>query len=266
MRINRYIISGMALVIPFIIMALFADFIAPYSPTAMVGPPNHPPSAKYIMGTDNLGRDVFSRIVFGSRIILMVVFSAIALSGLVGTLLGLVSGYVGSRVDRVLSFIMDSIYAFPSLILAITLSVALGPSPLNAAVAIAVVYVPTYFRMIRGQVLSIKNEPFIEVARALGLPPMRILGGHILPHLTQTFMVVFSMNSADAVLTEAALSFLGLTVQPPTPDWGFDLYKGMGFVLNGAWWLLAFPGISITLLAMSFALLSEGVSAMYGGG
>ena len=155
---------------------------------------------------------------------------------------------------------MDAIYSFPSLVLAIALAVALGPSLMNAAIAIAVVYIPTYFRMVRGQVLSVKSEQFIEEAKVLGLPTGRILLRHILPHLIPTIMVVFSLNAADAVLTEAALSFLGLSVQFPTPDWGYDLYLGRGFLLSGYWWLVFFPGLMITLLAVGFALIGEGLS------
>ncbi|MEM4762456.1 MAG: ABC transporter permease [Desulfurococcaceae archaeon] len=259
---NRYVLTGLIIILIFVFMAVFADFIAPYSPVEYVGSPLQPPSREYIMGTDNLGRDIFSRIVYGSRIMLTIVAIAVAISGAVGTILGLISGYIGGILDRLLSFTMDSIYAFPSLILAISLSVALGPSPINAAIAIALVYIPTYFRMIRGQVLSIKNETYIEIARALGLPSTRIVLRHILPHVTKTLMVVFSMNSADAILTEAALSFMGLTVQPPTPDWGFDLYKGRGFVLAGMWWIMLFPGLCIILLAVGFALISEGISTL----
>jgi len=259
---NKYILSGLIIVLLFVFMAILADIISPYSPVEAVGLPLQPPSRLYLMGTDNLGRDVFSRIIYGSRIMLMIVAIAVAMSGAIGTVLGLISGYLGGLLDRILSFIMDSIYAFPSLVLAIALSVALGPSPINAAIAIAVVYVPTYFRMVRGQVLSIKSETYIEMAKALGIPSTRIVLKHILPHVTRTLMVVFSMNSADAILTEAALSFMGLTVQPPTPDWGFDLYKGRGFVLAGMWWIMLFPGLSITLLAVGFALISEGVSTL----
>jgi peptide/nickel transport system permease protein len=261
---NPYIAAGLAIIAVFLAFAALAEYIAPYSPVDSVAPPLQPPSPEHPMGTDNLGRDVFSRIVYGSRIVLAIVAMSIAFSGVVGSLLGLTSGYVGGLVDKVLSFVMDSLYAFPSLVLAIALSVALGPSPVNAAVAIAVVYIPTYFRMIRGQVLSVKNEGFIEQARVLGLPASRILFRHITPLVSGTLMVVFSMNSADAILTEAALSFIGLTVQPPTPDWGFDLYKGRGFILAGSWWLMAFPGLCITLLALGFALVSEGVSKITG--
>jgi peptide/nickel transport system permease protein len=263
MTLNTYTVIGLAVILVIVLMALLADFIAPYSPVEASGMELESPNPLHIMGTDNLGRDVFSRVVYGARTVVAVVLIAVILSGVIGTVLGLVSGYISGVLDKILSFVMDSIYAFPSLILAIALSVALGPNIFNAAVAIAITYIPTYFRMVRGQVLSIKNESFVEMARALGLPITRIMARYILPQLTQTLVVVFSMNSADAVLTEAALSFFGLTVQPPTPDWGFDLYKGRGFILSGAWWMLIFPGGMITLLALGFALLSEGVSQSY---
>lgn len=257
---NLFLISGISIVLFMIVLSILADFIAPFDYDEVAGPPLSPPNPVNLMGTDNLGYDVWSRIVYGSRSVLFVVFSSIILSAVVGIPFGLLSGYVGGKLDKVFSFIMDSIYAFPSLVLAIALAVVLGPSPVNAAIAIAIVYVPTYFRMVRGQVLSVKTEPFIEVNRALGLPLSSILFKHILPHLGPTIMVVFSLSSTDAVLTEAALSFLGLSVQPPMPDWGYELYKGKGFLLSGAWWMVFFPGMMITLLAMGFALMSEGLS------
>jgi peptide/nickel transport system permease protein len=259
-RGNLFLISGIVIVASIIIISILADYIAPFSYDEVAGPPLSPPNGVNLMGTDNLGYDVWSRIVYGSRSVLFVVFASIILSAVIGIPLGLLSGYISGKLDKALSFIMDSIYAFPSLVLAITLAVVLGPSPVNAAIAIAIVYVPTYFRMVRGQVLSVKTEPFIEVNRALGLPLARMLFRHILPHVAPTIMVVFSLSSTDAVLTEAALSFLGLSVQPPTPDWGYELYKGKGFILSGAWWMVFFPGLMITLLAMGFALISEGLS------
>lgn len=260
MRRNLFLISGLLIVSFILILALLADYIAPFRYDETAGNPLSPPNPVNPMGTDNLGYDVWSRIVYGSRTVIFVVFSSIIISAILGIPAGLVSGYIGGKLDKVLSFIMDSIYAFPSLVLAIALAVVLGPSPVNAAIAIAIVYVPTYFRMVRGQVLSVKTEPFIEVNRALGIPLARMLFRHILPHLGPTVMVVFSLSSTDAVLTEAALSFLGLSVQPPTPDWGYELYKGKGFLLSGAWWMVFFPGLMITLLAMGFALISEGLS------
>ncbi|MET1101154.1 MAG: ABC transporter permease [Pyrodictiaceae archaeon] len=241
-------------------MAIAAPLLTPYSPIRTVGKPLQPPSPKHPFGTNRLGYDMWSRTVYGARTILSVVFLAIFISMVVGVPLGLLSGYYGGLLDRILSMIMDAIYAFPSLVLAIALAVALGPSIFNAAIAIAVVYVPTYFRMIRGQVLSIKESAFIEAARALGLPATRILFHHIMPHTIPSMMVVFSLSAADAVLTEAALSFLGLSIQPPTPDWGYDLSQGRAFMLSGYWWLVFFPGLMITLLATGFALIGEGLS------
>ncbi len=252
--------TGLVIVLAVIFMAIAAPVLTPYNPTRRAGRSFQPPSWEHPFGTNNLGYDMWARIVYGARTILIVVFLAIAISMAIGIPLGLLSGYYGGGIDRALSMVMDAIYAFPSLVLAISLAVALGPSLFNAAIAIAVVYVPTYFRMIRGQVLSVKEELFIEVAKALGIPTFRIIFKHILPHILPTIMVVFSLSAADAVLTEAALSYLGLSVQPPTPDWGYDLYKGKGFVLSGYWWLIFFPGLMITLLAVGFALIGEGLS------
>ncbi len=258
-RLMVYTGSGIVLLI--IIMAIAAPLLTPYDPTKTVATHFLPPSLKHPLGTNRLGQDVWSRIVFGSRIVLVVVFTAIAISMLIGIPAGLISGYYGGKLDKVLSMIMDAIYAFPSLVLAIALAVALGPSPTNAAIAISVVYIPTYFRMVRGQVLSIKESPFIETARALGVPTSRMLLRHILPHLIPTIMVVFSLSAADAVLTEAGLSFLGLSIQPPTPDWGYDLYVGKDFALYYPWLIMA-PGFMITLLAAGFALIGEGLSGI----
>ncbi len=252
--------TGLVIVLAVIFMAIAAPVLTPYDPTRRAGRSFQPPSWEHPFGTNNLGYDMWARIVYGARTILIVVFLAIAISMAIGIPLGLLSGYYGGGIDRALSMVMDAIYAFPSLVLAISLAVALGPSLFNAAIAIAVIYVPTYFRMIRGQVLSVKEELFIEVAKALGIPTFRIIFKHILPHILPTIMVVFSLSAADAVLTEAALSYLGLSVQPPTPDWGYDLYKGKGFVLSGYWWLIFFPGLMITLLAVGFALIGEGLS------
>ncbi len=256
------IATGLAIILFIVFMAVLAPFIAPYNPTAMCDKPLLPPSPKHLMGTNRLGQDMWSRIVYGSRIACMVVFLAIGISMAVGVPLGLFSGYHGGVLDRGLSMVMDSIYAFPSLILAIALTVALGPSPLNAAIAISVVYIPTFYRMVRGETLKIKSMEFIEAARAAGIPSWRIVFKHILPNMLPTVLVVLSLAAADAVLTEAALSFLGLSVPPGTPDWGFDLYDGKEFILSGYWWLVFFPGLMITLFAAGFALLGEGLSEL----
>lgn len=254
------LLFGLAIVLIVILMAIFAPLIAPYDPTASSSDSFAPPSSQHLMGTNRLGQDVFSRIVWGSRIVLYVVFIATMLSMSIGIPLGLISGYYGGKVDRGLSVIMDSIYAFPALILAIVIAVVLGPSPVNTAVAISFVYVPTYFRMVRGQTLSLKGQLFVEAARAVGAKHREIMSKYILPNLAPTILVVFTLSVADAILTEAGLSFLGLSVTPPTPDWGYDLRVGQPFLLDGYWWLVFFPGIVIMLLAMAFALIGEALS------
>lgn len=241
-------------------LAFMAPIISPYDPTRSVGAPFTPPSREHIMGTDHLGFDVFSRIIWGARTVLQVVVSATITALAVGVTLGVVSGYYGGVLDRALSMVMDSLYAFPSLILAIAIAAVLGPSPYNAAIAISVVYIPVYFRMVRGQTLTVKAQLFVEAARASGVRDRIIMARYILPNIAHTIFVVASLNIADAILTEAGLSFLGLTVSPPTPDWGFDLRVGQRFLLLGYWWLSVFPGLAIMTLALGFALIGEGLS------
>ncbi len=261
---GRYmVISGLAIIIIVALMAVFAPFIAPYDPIKSGKDVLQPPSAEHIMGTDNLGRDVFSRIVFGSRVVLAVVLSASLVSTVIGVPLGLISGYFGGKLDRLLSMLMDSMYAFPGLILAIAIAAVLGPSVFNAVVAISVVYVPTYFRMIRGQTLSIKSLLFVEAAKAAGASDWRIMRKYVFPNLIPTLVVVFSLSVADAILTEAGLSFLGFIVSAPTPDWGFELASGRPYLPAGYWWMITFPGLMVMLLSLGFALVGEGLSEIY---
>ncbi len=251
---------GFGIVLSIILMAILAPIISPYDPARRVDEPYLPPSWKHPMGTNRIGQDVYSRIVWGSRIILYVVFLATALSMSIGIPLGLISGYYGGRIDRVLSMVMDSMYAFPALILAIAIAAVLGPSPSNTAIAIAFVYIPTYFRMIRGQTLAIKNSLYVEAAHALGAPDKTVMAKYILPNLSHTILVVFTLSVADSILTEAGLSYLGLSVTVPTPDWGYDLRAGQPFLLDGMWWMVFFPGLMVMLLAMGFALIGEALS------
>ncbi|NJE29619.1 ABC transporter permease [Thermococcus sp. 18S1] len=254
------LIFGIIIVLIVVIMAVFAPWIAPYDPTQSSDDVFAPPSWDHLMGTNRLGQDMFSRIVWGSRVVLYVVFIATLLSMAIGIPLGLLSGYHGGKIDRTLSVIMDSIYAFPALILAMVIAVVLGPSPINTAIAISFVYVPTYFRMVRGQTLSFTGQLFVEAAHAIGARDKEVMFKYILPNLAPTILVVFTLSVADAILTEAGLSFLGLSVTPPTPDWGYDLRVGQPFLLDGYWWLVFFPGIMIMLLAMAFALIGEALS------
>ncbi len=257
------LVFGLAVVLTVLAMAILAPVISPYNPTEIGEDLFAPPSWKHPMGTNNLGQDVFSRIIWGSRVILYVVAVATTLSIIIGVPLGLLSAYYGGKTDRTLSMIMDSIYSFPSLILAIVIAVVLGPSPINTAIAISFVYVPTYFRMVRGQTLSLKGQLFVEAAKALGVKNREIMRKYILPNVLPTVLVVFTLSVADAILTEAGLSFLGLSVTPPTPDWGYDLHVGQPFLLDGYWWLAFFPGIMIMLLAMGFAMIGEAINERF---
>ena len=254
------LLTGLIIVTIVIAMAILAPYIAPYNPIASTGPSLEPPCKKHLMGTNQLGEDLLSRVIYGSRVVLFVVFTATIISMLAGIPLGIISGYKGGKLDRLLSMVMDSIYAFPALILAIAIAAVLGPSPMNTAIAIAVVYIPTYFRMTRSQTLSLREQLFVEAARSLGLSDLQIMRKHILPNLLPTIFVVFSLSVTDAILTEAGLSYLGLSVNWPTPDWGLDLRVGQSYLTIGYWWLSLFPGLMIMLLAMGFAFIGEALS------
>jgi peptide/nickel transport system permease protein len=212
------------------------------------------------MGTDNLGRDVVSRIIWGARTVMSVALASALLSSVIGISLGLVSGFFSGIFDRVLSLLMDSIYSFPGLLLAIAMVAMLGPGMINVAVAVSVIYIPTFFRVVRGQVLSVKEELYVDAARSLGAKSFSILVRYILPNIIPSIVIVFSLNVADAILTEAGLSFIGLGLPPDIPDWGYDISKGHAYLVSGKWWLITFPGMMITLVAAGFSLLGEGLS------
>jgi peptide/nickel transport system permease protein len=219
-----------------------------------------PFGARFLLGTDNYGRDVFSRLIKGARTVLGIAILAALMSAAVGVPVGLLSGFFGGLLDRVLSLIMDSIYSFPGLILAICMAALLGPSMLNVAIAIAVIYVPVYFRLVRGQVLSVKEQLYVEAARSLGAKAFTLLWLYVFPNVIPSIVVIFSVNVADSILTEAGLSFLGLGLPPPTPDWGFDLSAGKRFIPSGYWWIITFPGMMIALLTLGFSMLGEGLN------
>ena len=213
----------------------------------------------FILGTNQLGQDVLSRIIWGTRIALIVGLSSAIISFLIGVPLGLISGFVSGPFDRILTLLMDTMYTFPGLILAIAIAAVLGAGIGNIIVAIAVLYIPTYFRIVRGQTLSVKQELYVEAARSLGATPFTILWKYIFPNVFPSVVIIFSVNVADAILTEAGLSFLGLGLPPNTPDWGIDLARGKNYV-RGAWWLITFPGLMVTLVTLSFSMLGESLS------
>ena len=255
------LVAGALIVLAIISMALFSDAIAPFSPYDQnTGPQLAPPNGQHLMGTDNLQRDVWSRIVHGSQTILRVAVLAAIISSLIGIVLGLISGFWGGILDRSISLIMDSVYSFPGLILAIAFAAMLGPGVINITLAVAVIYIPTYFRLVRGQTLSIKEELYVEAARAIGAPGSTILWRYIFPNVIATTVVVFTLNVADAIMIEAALTYLGLGLPPDIVDWGMDLAMGKRFLPAGHWWLITFPGAMVSLLALGFTMLGEGLA------
>jgi peptide/nickel transport system permease protein len=255
------LVAGAIIILAIISMALFAGAIAPFSPYDQnTGPQLAPPGGHHLMGTDNLQRDVWSRIVFGSQTILRVAVLAAIISSISGIILGLISGFSGGIADRVLSLIMDSVYSFPGLILAIAFAAMLGAGVINITLAVAVIYIPTYFRLVRGQTLSIKEELYVEAARAIGASGPTILWQYIFPNVIATTVVVFTLNMADAIMIEAALTYLGLGLPPSIVDWGMDLSMGKKFLPSGQWWLITFPGAMISLLALGFTMLGEGLA------
>jgi peptide/nickel transport system permease protein len=213
----------------------------------------------FILGTNQIGQDIFSRIIWGTKIALIVGLTSALISVLFGVPLGLISGFVGGTLDRVLTLFMDSIYSFPGLILAIAISAVLGPGLMNIIIAIAVLYIPTYFRIVRGQTLSVKQELYVEAARSLGSKSWTLLSKYIFPNVIPSVVIIFSVNVADAILTEAGLSFIGLGLPPDTADWGIDLARGQDY-LRRAWWLVTYPGLMISMVTLSFSMLGESLS------
>ncbi|BBB49096.1 ABC transporter permease subunit [Pelolinea submarina] len=216
-------------------------------------------ASSFVLGTNQIGQDILSRIIWGTRIALIVGLISAIISFVIGVPLGLISGFIGGTFDRILTLFMDSLYTFPGLILAIAIASVLGAGIGNIIVAISVLYIPTYFRIVRGQTLSVKNELYVEAARSLGTRPREILFKYIFPNVLPSVVIIFSVNVADAILTEAGLSFIGLGLPPDTPDWGIDLARGQDY-LRRAWWLITFPGIMVTLVTLSFSMLGESLS------
>jgi peptide/nickel transport system permease protein len=212
----------------------------------------------FLLGTNEIGQDVFSRLIWGTRVAILVGFSSSLLSLIFGVPLGLLAGYYGGSFDRLLSLVMDSLYAFPGLILAIAITAVLGPSIYNIITAISVLYIPTYYRIVRGQTLSVKEEVYVEAARSIGARRWEILWRYVFPNVIPSVAIIFSVNVADAILTGAGLSFLGLGMPPTIADWGVDLARGQRYI-QSSWWLITFPGIAIMVIVLAFTMMGEGL-------
>lgn len=256
---NRLALIGLGIVIFFILLAIMAPWVAPFSITDQkLLERLQAPSSKHWFGTDDFGRDIFSRIVYGARISLWVGFFSVLGSVVLGTLLGIVAGYYGRWVDAIISRCFDIMLAFPSILLAIAVVAILGPSLQNALIAIAVINIPNFGRLVRSKVLSVKQEEYIMAARAVGMKDSRILFGHILPNSISPVIVQATLAIATAIIEAAALGFLGLGAQAPTPEWGKMLSDSKQYLVQAPWTLF-FPGIAIMLTVLGFNLMGDGL-------
>ena len=256
---RRGAMLGLAIVVIFVLIALFAPLIAPQDPLQTSwSAVRKAPSAQYLFGTDEIGRDVLSRVIWGARASLLAGLVSVSIAMALGVPIGLLAGYMGGWVDSAISRFTDAMLAVPFLILAIALAAFLGPSLTNAMIAIGVSATPIFIRLTRGQVLSVKVEDFVEAARAVGNPHWRIALRHILPNILPPLIVQATLAIASAIIAEASLSFLGLGQQPPAPSWGSMLNTAKNYVDNAPW-MAVWPGVSIFLLVLSFNLLGDGL-------
>ena len=256
---NRLVLAGAILVVLVVLTALLARVIAPYDPIANnIRAALQPPSSLYFFGTDRFGRDVFSRVVFGSQLSLLVGLVSVAISATFGTLLGLASGFLGGWVDDLIGRVMDVLFSFPALVLAIAIAATLGPGITNAIIAIAVVYAPLFGRVVRGPVLVERSKDYVEAARAVGVGSSRLILRHVLPNVLSPLIVQVTLTISHAILLESYLSFLGLGTQPPYPSWGTMLQENRTF-LETAPWTSVFPGLAIMLAVLAFNLLGDGI-------
>lgn len=256
---NRLAMLGLWIVIILLLVAAFAPWLATHSPTAQVLSDRlQPPSAAHWLGTDELGRDIYSRIVHGSRLTLYIVGLVVIIVGPVGLAVGTIAGYLGGWVDVVLMRITDIFLAFPRLILALAFVAALGPGIENAIIAIAITAWPPYARMARAETLTIRGADYIAAARIQGAGPVRIIGRHVVPMCLSSVIVRLTLDMAGIILTAAGLGFLGLGAQPPLPEWGAMISTGRQYLLD-QWWVATMPGLAIFVVSLGFNLLGDGL-------
>lgn len=259
LRQNKLALAGLGLILLFLSMAVFAPLIAPYDPyrideNAVLSPP----SAEHPLGTDSFGRDVLSRMVYGAQISFKVGLISVGIALTAGVLIGAAAGYYGRWVDAALSRVIDVLFSFPDILLALVVMAVLGASLTNVMIAIGIVYTPIFARITRGAVLEIKESLFIDAARVLGAGRLTILRRHILPNVMAPLIVQTTLSLAFAILAEAALSFIGLGVEPDTPSWGIMLNEGKDW-MEAAWWIAVFPGLAITSAVLGFNVLGDGL-------
>jgi peptide/nickel transport system permease protein len=256
---NPLAVAGAAIVLVLIVMALFAPFIATHSSTAQDLPMRlMPPSAVNWMGTDELGRDIWSRVVFGARITLVIVLLVAVLAAPLGLILGAVAGYFGGWIDTILMGITDIFLSMPKLILALAFVAALGPGIQNAIIAIAIATWPGYARIARAETLTIRNSEYVSAVELQGASSLRVIGLHILPLCISSMIIRVTLDMAGIILTAAGLGFIGLGAQPPLPEWGAMISRGRAFILD-QWWVATMPGFAIVIVSLGFCLLGDGL-------
>lgn len=258
LRRNPRMIVGGGIVLAWLFIAVFAPFVSPYDPIKVnVADSLIPPGPGHWLGTDDLGRDVLSRVMWGARVSLSVGVISVSIGLLVGTSLGLAAGYLGGKFDLLIMRGIDALLAFPALILAIAITSALGPQIQNAMIAIGIVAIPAYARLTRGQVLAVRAREYIVAARTIGASPLRIVMRHIFPNIMNALIVQATLSTAFAILAEAALSFLGLGPQPPYPSWGQDINYSQRYLPNLKWWMSVGPGMAIFTAVFAFNFLGD---------
>lgn len=251
----------------FIAIALLAPVLQSWGllqdPTAALQNPIHqPPSAEHLLGTTRQGYDVLSRVLFGTRAAWQVVLLATAMSVFIGVPLGMLSGYLGGKLDRVLLFFMDTIYTLPGLLLSVTLAFVVGRGVINAAIALSIAYIPQYYRVVRNHTVSVKTELFIEAAQAMGASTWTVLSRYLFLNVVQSIPVLFTLNAADAILILGGLGFLGLGLPEQTPEWGADIRQALDALPTGIWWTALFPGLALTLMVTGLSLVGEGLNEL----
>ncbi|MGB3612364.1 MAG: ABC transporter permease [Elainellaceae cyanobacterium] len=264
---QRMMWAGIVITLLYLAIALFAPFLQQIGllqdPTvSLVNPIHDSPSWSHWFGTTRQGYDVFSRTLFGTQAAIKVVLLATTLSLVIGVPLGMVSGYLGGRLDRTLLFFMDTIYTLPGLLLSVTLAFIVGRGVSNAAIALSIAYIPQYYRVVRNHTVSVKAELFIEAAQAMGASTWAVLSRYLSLNVIQSVPVLFTLNAADAVLVLGGLGFLGLGLPDQTPEWGQDLRQALDALPTGIWWTALFPGLALTGLVVGLSLLGEGLNEL----
>jgi len=258
-RRNPLTLLGLFLLLLILLLSIFAPLISPYEPTKINIPERFAsPSADHWFGTDEVGRDIFTRILYGARLSLGVGVAVVVGAGVVGTIIGAISGYFGGRIDQLIMRLMDIILAFPALVLAMAIAATLGPNLQNAMLAIAIIKIPVYVRLARAETLALREKLFVKAAVTFGISPWRIIARHIIPNALSPVIIQVTLDIGDAILLVATLGFLGLGAQPPTPEWGAMISIGWKYLLD-YWWYPTFPGLALFLASCGFNLIGDGI-------